>query len=48
MEADSEPKTRRGEMNINNMLEKSHNGQHRKEAMEGSCVLFLQVQMSCL
>lgn len=39
MEADSELKTRRGGMNINNMLENSHNGQHRKEAMERSCVL---------
>lgn len=31
MEADSEPNTRRGGMNINNisMLEKSHNGHHR-------------------
>lgn len=45
MEADSEPKTRRGGMNINNMLENSHNGQ---EPMERSCVLSVQVQRSCL
>lgn len=32
-------------MNINNMLENSHNGQ---EPMERSCVLSLQVQRSCL
>lgn len=41
-------KTRRGGMNINNMLENSHNGHHRKEAMERGCVLSVQVQMSCL
>lgn len=39
LEADSELKKRGRGMNINNMLENSHSGQHRTEAMKRSCVL---------